>query len=227
MARSTKHIADLSEGRPYETASKLDMQSTSQLRTANEETNKTYNITYISLCLLNWSGVVRTRRFHDSVVEDSVLLLVSRDALSKRREPLPSDAASLDPRWWRHYPLSKSGKPLPSDGASLGLWILRTYALSKRREPLPSDEVSRPIRRRHYAPSKRREPLSSDEASTDPWRWRHNVPSKRRGPLPSDMASQDPWKCRHHAHSKRRELNVQWRSHFPEECRPGSAFLFR
>jgi hypothetical protein len=40
----------------------------------------------------------------------------SRDALSKRREPLPSDAASLDPRRRRYYPLSKRAKPLPSDG---------------------------------------------------------------------------------------------------------------
>jgi hypothetical protein len=65
-----------------------------------------------------------------------------RDALSKRREPLPTDAASLDTRRWRHYPLSKRGKTLLNDGASLDLWILRTYILSKRREPLPSDAAS-------------------------------------------------------------------------------------
>ena len=81
--RSTKHIADMSEGCPYGTASKLDMQTKSQLRTASEETNKMY-ITYTSLCLLNWYGVVRTRRFHDSVVDDSVLLSVS----SKSRESI-------------------------------------------------------------------------------------------------------------------------------------------
>jgi hypothetical protein len=69
--------------------------------------------------------------------------MASRDALSKRREPLPSDAASVDPRRWRHYPLSKRGKPLPSDEASLDLWILRTFALSKYQEPLRG--VSRPL----------------------------------------------------------------------------------
>lgn len=50
LARSIKDIADLSEGRPYETASKLDMQTTYQLRTASEETNEMY-VTYTSLYL--------------------------------------------------------------------------------------------------------------------------------------------------------------------------------
>ena len=44
LARSTKHIADLIDGRPYEAASKLGMQTTSQLRTASEETNKMYEV---------------------------------------------------------------------------------------------------------------------------------------------------------------------------------------
>jgi hypothetical protein len=51
-----------SQGRPYETASKLDIQTTSQFRTASEETNKMH-ITYTSLCLLNWSGVASILTF--------------------------------------------------------------------------------------------------------------------------------------------------------------------
>jgi hypothetical protein len=144
------------------------MQTTSQLRTASEETNKMY-ITYISLWLSNWFGVVKTRPFRNSVVEDSVLLLVSsksRESIiqwhgvsrrsfetsgtitQRRRDSRPSKMKAL--------PSFETWETIAQWRASLDLWILRTYDFSKRREPLPSDTASLDPRRwRHYPLSKR------------------------------------------------------------------------